>query len=129
MRSWHRAKGIPDVDADRETERFKRDALAKDRRYADWSAAWRNWLDKAGQWGHVRVLAAVPDDGSAPAQRLTPQQVEDALGPDVWQLPPSPFDPEEQWDEHQAWNRRAVEEHRADRERRARAELERRVPT
>lgn len=63
---------------------------------------------------------------------LTPQQIDDILGPDsTWQLPEPPpeLDPVEDWVGYQAWCRQMTDEHRAEREQRARTELARRVTT
>lgn len=39
---WQPAGGVSDCDRS-ELERFKQSALAHDRRYANWNAAWENW--------------------------------------------------------------------------------------
>lgn len=53
LREWHRSKGISDVDADRETEKFINGAHTHARRYVDWDSAWRNWILQAVDYGHI----------------------------------------------------------------------------
>lgn len=43
LRAWA-AEKAPGVDLDAETTRFLDRARAKDERFADWRAAWRNWM-------------------------------------------------------------------------------------
>jgi hypothetical protein len=43
MRQWA-ATACPDVDLDRETQRFLLSARSKGREYADWLAAWQSWM-------------------------------------------------------------------------------------
>lgn len=69
MRAWHRERQLADDDVDAETERFQRDALAKDRRYVDWSRAWQNWIDRAVKWGHLTPRAAA-SSSSLPSWEL-----------------------------------------------------------
>lgn len=47
----HRAKARElGIDLDHEAELFRNDAAANDRRYADWEAAFRNWLARSLKW-------------------------------------------------------------------------------
>lgn len=132
MRTWHRGKGVSDHDADRQTERFKANALAKDVRFVDWSQGWRNWIDQALEWGQIRArpLGVVADGGTA-GPSLTAAQIDDVLGPDVWTAPPPPddLDPAVDHARFKAWHQQVLAEHRADRVRRAHEVLERRVLT
>lgn len=49
MKRWAMENGLADL-VQKETPRFKEHALANDRRQADWTAAWRQWLLKAQDW-------------------------------------------------------------------------------
>ena len=119
MRDWHRGRGISDYDADRQTERFVRDAQAKDKRMSNWDQAWRNWLDQAVDWGQVKAgpkLAAANGD-----RTWTAAELDALLGPDMWRLPQPPkgMPGPEIWD----WEQRVKAEHRAERVRQANEKL------
>lgn len=60
MRHWHRGKGVSDTDANYQTERLRRWALAGDRRYVEWEQVWRNWIDGALERGHIRPRTNQP---------------------------------------------------------------------
>ena len=49
MQSWA-AENTPRIDLAVETENFKDDALAKDKAFKDWAAAWRTWMRNAEKW-------------------------------------------------------------------------------
>jgi hypothetical protein len=119
MRDWHRAKGLSDHDADRQTERFKSNALAKDNRYANWEQAWRNWIDQAIDWGHVK---AGPQLVATDGQRAwSAAELDAVLGVDMWRLPQPPRHLKDDaiWE----WEQRTKREHRAERIREAEAKL------
>lgn len=59
-------KGIPHEHVAREFERFCTWALANNRKYADWDAAWRNWCDSPYQQSRQNSPAS-------PGQRSSPQ--------------------------------------------------------
>lgn len=44
------------IDLAAQSHKFRGDAVAKDKRYANWDQAFRNWLDKAIEFGQVRHL-------------------------------------------------------------------------
>jgi Helix-turn-helix domain len=50
MHVWLTENNLGHIDWKRETGKFKDWALANDRRYRDWVAAWRNWMRKAGEF-------------------------------------------------------------------------------
>src|SRR5690606_22321131 len=41
------------IDLQAQSHKFRGDATAKDKRYANWDAAFRNWLDKAIEFGQT----------------------------------------------------------------------------
>lgn len=47
VEAWCRQWGIPSPSSDVEAAKFLDDSRAKDRRYRDWGAAWRNWKRRA----------------------------------------------------------------------------------
>lgn len=54
---WQRAEGIADAIARRELPRFVDHWRGKGEVRADWSATWRNWLRRAGEYGPRTVNA------------------------------------------------------------------------
>jgi hypothetical protein len=113
MRAWHRSKGISDRDADRQTENFTGHAIAKDVRWADWTQAWRNWLNKAVEFGHIQ-----PATGE---RRWTAEDVDRILGPDTWRLPPAPTGL--RGDDYSDWAAQQRTAHRRERITRAQARM------
>ena len=68
------------IDLPQQAMRFRNDALAKDKRYADWDAAFRNWLTKALEFGQTRAGGATrPEPRRIPRQKCptcnAPQEV------------------------------------------------------
>lgn len=106
MRAWHRAQGIADRDADWQTQKFCGWALANDRRFADWTQAWRNWLTKAIELGHIRPATNGRRSWSA-------DELNAVLGPDLWTCPRPPNDLD--GDAKHDWIQRVRAEHRAQR--------------
>ena len=62
MASYAEAQGI---DAKAEFEAWRNYCLANDRRYADWTAAWPDWLKKAPRFGK---------NGNEATPRLSPRR-------------------------------------------------------
>jgi hypothetical protein len=94
--------------------------FSEDRRFVPLPASWLN----ADRWADQQTPEAVTRIG--PGEELTRERVDEILGPDLWQLPPAPMDPEDPG--YRAWCRRTADEHRAERIRQALAKLDR-VPT
>lgn len=67
MRAWA-AKDAPTVDVEAETAKFRDHALANDRRYVSWEAAWRNWLRKSADIQAVNAARG----GRRPGNHLPP---------------------------------------------------------
>lgn len=51
------------IDLADQSHRFRGDAIAKDKRYANWDQAFRNWLDKAVEFGQVRASSSTTGSG------------------------------------------------------------------
>lgn len=64
------------VDRDREAAKFRDHALAADRRAADWNAAFRNWLRKAGEFATKPANGA---NGSADAKKARMREIAESL--------------------------------------------------
>ena len=60
MRSWA-AEHAPEVDLDRETERFLDRNRANGTTYRDWIAAWRNWMTSPYAKAPARPTSRAPD--------------------------------------------------------------------
>jgi hypothetical protein len=57
----HRAKARElGIDLDHEEELFRNDAAANARRYADWEAAFRNWIARSAKWKKPAGAPAKP---------------------------------------------------------------------
>lgn len=54
MKAWSDKQNLLAADVVKQTEYFKRNCLAADRRYADWVQAWQNWMTKDADEGRIR---------------------------------------------------------------------------
>ena len=66
LRAWA-DKNVPQLDIDRETERFIDYWLSHGTKRASWEATWRNWMRKAPEMGGVmkpkaRAMPAEPSE-------------------------------------------------------------------
>lgn len=66
MQAWAREK-FPDIDHQKETEKFIDHARANNRKQVDWQAAWRNWIRKADEFSKQRQTKQPPADRTIPA--------------------------------------------------------------
>lgn len=51
LRSWAQSNDLCDVDLKAETEKFLDHHRSKGSSFKDWTAAWRNWIRRAEEWG------------------------------------------------------------------------------
>lgn len=67
------------VDVHQQAMKFRNDALAKDKRFVDWDAAFRNWLTKALEYGQTRTGSTRPEPKRLPRQKCptcnAPQEI------------------------------------------------------
>jgi len=60
----HIAHNFPNIDAEGTFELFRDNCLAHDRIYANWDAAFRNWLRKPADWGGFKYKDGMDGDPS-----------------------------------------------------------------
>ena len=65
LRSWVQSNDLCDVDLKAETEKFLDHHRSKGSSFKDWTAAWRNWIRRAEEWGRS-------NRGNSPAQVKVP---------------------------------------------------------
>jgi hypothetical protein len=54
MVKWLEDNHLDHLDVSDETSRWKDWALSNDRRFKDWTAAWRNWMRNAAKYSTAR---------------------------------------------------------------------------
>ena len=50
LKTWAKEQGLQSGVLEKETARFLDYHRGKDTRFADWKAAWRNWMRNAKEW-------------------------------------------------------------------------------
>jgi hypothetical protein len=58
MHSWAKDRGLTKLDLDRETTKMLDFHRAKGSKFIDWIAAWRTWMNRAGEY-HLSLVAPV----------------------------------------------------------------------
>ena len=89
--TWAERSGFTVADMESQIDRFKNNARMKQHKYADWDAAFQNWMHNARDWGHLdgssrnitHIQARAPNGSRSDAERRREELRQWAYGDDA----------------------------------------------